>query len=751
MICGEISRRISNELFALYNYTLRACFKVFNMSSPAPEYLPSILTIDDEASIRTSFKGFLEDYDYPVIEAENGQIGLEIFSKRKPGLVLIDLNMPKMDGLQVLARIKEISPDTPTIVISGTGKLTDIAEALRLGAWDYLFKPIHDLSVLLHAVERALERAKLLEASKQYQLQLETTVQERTKELQKSEEKYRSLVANMPVGIFRYSPGEKGEYITANPAMAFIMGYNSVADLMETHPNAIYTNRPDQQELIEELFREGQVIASELLIKKSDGSQIWTSITAYLVKDKKGKVQYIDSLIEDISKRKEAEEKIRHLAFFDGLTNLPNRSLFLFNLQKALASSKRKALFGGVILIDLDRFKIINDSLGHRTGDRFIQEVAKRLQSLVRIEDTLARIGGDEFAILFSGLSDALKTTGQIIGDIADKISREMSKIFLFDEHKLYITVTIGIDIFSGETKEAEEILKHASTAVSNCKESDLGKCLFYMPNMQAAADERLIIEKELRSALKNSQLQLYYQPQVNPSGLIIGAEALIRWKHPQRGIIAPNQFIPIAETNGLIGPIGNWVLYEACRQLGDWEQLSLTKNLHHISVNVSPWQFRQPDFADTIKKIVYEAGVDPSKLMLEITEGVVISNLEDTIEKMFELKKIGIRFSIDDFGTGYSSLSYLNRLPVNELKIDHSFTQGLCKGSNFEPIVSTIIIMAANLGFDVVAEGVETKQELTYLIESSCKAFQGYYFSRPLPTREFQEILKKKVIEHPD
>ncbi len=717
------------------------------MYSPLPDQLPTILTIDDESSIRTSFKGFLEDYDYTVLEAENGLNGLKIFEEKQPGLVLIDLNMPIMDGLQVLEKIKGISPDTPTIVISGTGEVTDIAEALRLGAWDYLFKPIQDLSVLLHSIETVLERAKLIQERKEYQLQLETTVQQRTRELRKSEERYRSLIANIPVGIFRYTPGKEGKYITANPAIASILGYDSVAELMLTNLNEIFVDVSDQQLLHEALYRQGKIIARESLIKKRDGSQIWTAITAHLVKDNNGNVQYIDTLIEDISKRKEAEDRIHHLAYFDDLTNLPNRSLFLFYLTRTLARLQRKSLFGGLILIDLDRFKIVNDSFGFSTGDKFIKEVGKRLKKMVRNEDTLARIGGDEFAILFSELSDNLETTGRIIGDIAEKISKKMSEPFIIEGHKLYITVTIGIDLFPGKTKNSEEILKHASAAVNNCKEKDRGNYMFYMPDMQAAAKERLIIEKELRSALKNDQLELYYQPQVSPSGLIVGAETLIRWIHPKRGIILPNQFITISETNGLIGPIGNWVLFEACRQLVSWEEQQLTENLQQISVNVSPWQFRQADFTDTVKDIVAATGVDPSKLTIEITEGIVIGNLEDTIKKILELKEIGIRFSIDDFGTGYSSLSYVNRLPLDELKIDRSFTQGLGRGENVEPIVATIITMAENLGFEVVAEGVEKEEELIYLIENNCSIFQGYYFSRPMTVSDFQEILARKVL----
>jgi diguanylate cyclase (GGDEF)-like protein/PAS domain S-box-containing protein len=573
------------------------------------------------------------------------------------------------------------------------------------------------------------------------------------KDLRDREDHYHSLVANIPMGICRCTPGPEGIFIMANPAIAAMLGYASIEDLTSTSPSDLYTHEPDYQEVLASLYRHGEVVFSELLIKKYDGSSLWVALSAYLVRDHNGNPRYIDILTEDISKRKEAEEQVRRLAFFDALTDLPNRSMLLFHLNQAISGARRRSTQGGVIFMDLDRFKTVNDSLGHQTGDILLQKVAERLKKLIRAEDTIARIGSDEFALLFTDVGPTPRETGQKLVRIAEKIRHAMAEVFLIDGHELYITATIGIALFSGDADSAEEILRHASTAVSRCKKTERNRCMFYLPDMQAAADQRLIIEKELRGALERNELQLFFQPQVEASGLIVGAEALVRWKHPERGFIPPMEFIPIAEETGLILRLGEWVLAEACRRMTSWKSQGISRHLQHVAVNISPWQFRQPDFTTLVKRVLAETGAEPSMLTIEITEGVAINNLEDTIAKMLELKKMNIRFSIDDFGTGYSSLSYLHRLPLDQLKIDRSFTQGLAKGSRFASIVSTIIILAGNLGLTVVAEGVETVTELNFLRDNDCTTFQGYYFSRPLTPADFENRLRAHTLaqKHPE
>ena len=709
-----------------------------------PDY-PTILTIDDEAIIRYSFKAFLEDQQFNVLEAEDGVIGLELFAQHTPDLVLLDLNMPEMDGLTVLEKMRDLSQETPIVVISGTGELTDIAQALRLGAWDYLFKPIQDLSVLLHSIQKVLERARLIKENKQYQLNLEQKVQERTLELKQSEKRYRSLVANIPVGLYRYTPGTTSSFITANPAASKILGYDNVDELLASNPDDIYVNDHDGGELLEQLLTFGEVLGKELQIKHQNGSHTWAAVTAHVVKNDDGTVQHIDTMIEDISKRREAEEQIKHLAYYDRLTDLPNRTLLLYQLRGAIKECIKNGTQGGIIFVDLDRFKMINDSLGHITGDIFLQRVARRLTTLLNEDETVARIGGDEFAVLFSSIHTSSKDARHILQAIAENIRKELARAIHIGNHELYITASLGIALYPEGADNAEEVLKHASTAVSRLKKTERNKSIFYQPDMQDAATQRLEIEKELRGAIDRDELQLYYQPQVDGTGTIFGTEALIRWEHPQRGIVSPGDFIPVAEETGLILSIGEWVILTACMQLKQWQEQNIGDALRHVSVNVSPWQFRQPDFAEIVNRTIGRSGVDPAKITIEITEGVALNNLEDTIGKMLALKQQGIRFSIDDFGTGYSSLSYLDRLPLDQLKIDRSFIQGITDNSSFASIVSTIIVMADSMGFDVVAEGVETISELNFLLEKNCDAFQGFYFSKPLPASDFATLLREQ------
>lgn len=826
----------------------------------------TILTIDDEPIVRQSFRLFLEDLNYNVLEAESGVDGIDIFMAEKPDLVLVDLNMPYMDGLEVLEVLRERAPETPFIVISGTGRVSDIAQALRLGAWDYIFKPIHDLTVLEHAISRSLERASLLLEKKQYQEQLEQQVMERTAQLRSSEEKYRlifenlqdiyfetsldglilemspsvvatslytrsdligtnvtalypneearnkmldqiqkfgfveqheislqnkdgsmipcsitaritpsrgeeptkisgtirnisdkkrteaaliesekqyrSLVSNLPVGLSRHSIDDGGSYITANKAFAAILGYDSVEELMTTNPDSHFSTINERKSL-SELTKEDNLPPTELLAKRKDGTTIWTSLTATASKDQNGKIEYIDTMLEDISLRKEAEETIRHLSYYDFLTELPNRTMFLYRLKQTLASSRRNNTYSGTIIIDLDRFKAINEALGHNHGDVFLQHVAKRLVSLTRDDDTVARIGGDEFAVIFNELSSSLDDAGRFVQNIAEKIRQELTKPFYVEDHELFITASIGIAMFPTSEEGADTILKHAATAVNKLKEQERNACLFYLPDMQQAVNQRISLEKELRSALNKEEFQLFFQPQVDYSGTIVGAEALIRWVHPEKGVISPNDFIPVAEETGLILPLGDWVIKHACTKIRQWLEQGLLDSLKYISVNVSPKQFRQEGFTDSVTRHLDDSGIPPSLLSIEITEGVAIDNLEDTASKMKILKKIGISFSIDDFGTGYSALSYLNRLPIDQLKIDRSFVSGVAEDSASASIVATIIVMAKSMGFSVVAEGVETREELDFLFRKECRIFQGYYYSPPVPEVKFEELLK--------
>jgi diguanylate cyclase (GGDEF)-like protein len=395
-----------------------------------------------------------------------------------------------------------------------------------------------------------------------------------------------------------------------------------------------------------------------------------------------------------------------------------------------------------MLFLDLDRFKNINDSLGHPTGDALLKEVSKRLSIDLRAEDTVSRLGGDEFVMLLTDLGDDPINGAASAQLKAEQIKTRLAKKYHIMGHELHVTPSIGVAMFPTDDghETGNDILRYADTAMYRAKDDGRDTIRFFLPSMQAAADSRLAIEKELRYALEKNEISLNFQPQVNGSGQIMGAETLARWNHSEKGFISPATFIPVAEATGLILPIGEWVLRKSCEHLKQWADMGL--DVLHLAVNVSPRQFRQPNFIQQVSTILEETGADPSKLGLELTEGIVIDNIVDTIEKMQALKRLGIELSIDDFGTGYSSLAYLKKMPLDILKIDQSFVRDIETDSNDAAIVDTIISMANHLSLKVIAEGVETEFELAFLEEKGCKLYQGYHFSRPLPADQFTEML---------
>ncbi len=448
------------------------------------------------------------------------------------------------------------------------------------------------------------------------------------------------------------------------------------------------------------------------------------------------------AIVLDITERKRTTELIEHQATFDELTDLPNRRLLLDRVSKAVARCRRHGRFGAVLFIDLDNFKNINDSLGHPIGDALLQEVARRLKGELRQEDTSARLGGDEFVVLFSELSDEPEQAAKLAQLGAEKLRKAISIPYKIHNHELHLTPSIGISTIPMGNENADDVLRHADTAMYRAKEAGRNTIRFFLPSMQLAAKERVKLQNDLRQAYEREEFHLHFQPQVDACGNILGAEALLRWRHPERGNVPPGDFIRLAEETGQIVDIGEWVLGHALSRLMAWTDKITEPPFHNLAINVSPRQFHQADFTTYIKRIIAEAGANPAYLTLELTEGVLINNLADTIKKMEALKKLGVRFSIDDFGTGYSSLSYLKRLPLDEIKIDRSFVRDVTTDPDDANLVETIVTMAEHLGLEVVAEGVETEEQLEFLREKGCRVFQGYYFSRPLPVEDFTNLL---------
>lgn len=481
-------------------------------------------------------------------------------------------------------------------------------------------------------------------------------------------------------------------------------------------------------------------IAQEIITTAS-GEQRTLHTRKIAVRDQHGTATHLLGVSLDISARIAYEAQIENLAFFDPLTKLPNRRLMTDRLLQAMTMSKRTGKQGALMMIDLDNFKALNDSMGHEMGDLLLVEVAQRLTSTLREGDTVARLGGDEFLIILRGLPSNEQAI-IAVKQIAMKIQESLRAPYVLNakqdnEHTHYCTSSIGITLFRGTLLRADELIKRADTAMYQAKHAGRDAFSFFDPAMQAAVMARALLELDLRNALDEHQMLLHYQPQINSANSVIGAEALIRWQHPKRGLVPPNEFITVAEETGLILAIGEWVLESACQQLVKW---STEPAMAHITlaVNVSPRQFCQLHFVDDVRRILTSTQVNPARLKLELTESLLLDNTEEMIEKMTLLKNLGVKFSLDDFGTGFSSLSYLKRLPLAQLKIDQSFVQDILSDQNDAAIAKTIITLAQNLGLDVIAEGVESAAQRDFLASIGCHNYQGYYFCKPLPLEGF-------------
>jgi diguanylate cyclase (GGDEF)-like protein/PAS domain S-box-containing protein len=470
----------------------------------------------------------------------------------------------------------------------------------------------------------------------------------------------------------------------------------------------------------------------------------WMTIAA--VRGGDGVVTHFVSTQADITERKAAEDEIKYLAFYDPLTHLPNRRLLHDRLHQALATVNRSHTHGALLFIDLDNFKTLNDTLGHDKGDLLLQQVAQRLATCLREGDTLARLGGDEFVVLLEGLSKNINEAAAQAERIGEKILSLLNHIYLLGDLEYRSTPSIGVTLFGNQHETIDELLKQADLAMYQAKAAGRNNLCFFDPEMQAVITARAALETDMRNGVRERQFVLYYQAQVDGDGLLTGAEVLVRWQHPQRGMVSPVEFIPLAEETGLILPLGHWILESACTQLAVWSTHANAVRLT-LAVNVSAKQLHQPDFIEQVLEILNRTGADPCKLKLEITESLLMDDMEDTIAKMNTLKDRGIGFALDDFGTGFSSLSYLKRLPLEKLKIDQSFVRDVLTDPNDAAIAKAIVSLAQSMGLTVIAEGVETEGQRDFLARNGCHAYQGYLFSRPLPLEDFERFMSQTQV----
>ena len=563
-------------------------------------------------------------------------------------------------------------------------------------------------------------------------------------ERKKTEEQMRIAAVTFETDEAIMITDKNANIIRVNHAFQQITGY-SAEEALGKNPRILSSGRHDNAfyaAMWQDLLTNG-TWTGEVWDKRKSGQIYpkWLTITA--IKDKDGSVTDYVAIFSDITARKKAEEEIYSLAYYDILTKLPNRRFMLDRIAQAQSISARSRHYGALLFLDMDRFKTLNDALGHDYGDLFLIEIARRLQQCVRDMDTVARIGGDEFVVLVEEIDLNAEVASQKVALLAEKIRSALSLPYQIKEHEHHSSPSIGASLYRGNDEPLETVLKHADMAMYQAKESGRNRVRFFDPAMQIAIETRTALEADLRHALAEKQLHLYYQIQLDSDLRPLGAEALIRWIHPLRGMVSPMQFIPIAEESSLILDIGHWVLETACKQLAVWDKREQTKNLK-LAVNVSAQQFKRHDIVETITTLLNIHQVDPRRLKLELTESVVLSDVNDVITKMHSLKALGVRLSLDDFGTGYSSLSYLKRLPLDQIKIDQSFVRDITTDASDAVMVKTIISLADNFRLNVIAEGVETEAQLSYLKENGCMAYQGFLFSKPVPIDEFEALLNR-------
>lgn len=530
--------------------------------------------------------------------------------------------------------------------------------------------------------------------------------------------------------------------LRVNKAFTEITGYNA-AEVIGRTPRILRSNRHEGSfyEAMWQAIKQRSSWQGELWNRRPNGDvyPVWLTITA--VFDEDAQVTHYVSTLTDITERKASEARINNLAFYDSLTQLPNRRLLQDRLEHAVIASHRQGHMGALLFIDLDDFKTLNDNRGHHLGDLLLIAVADRLRQITRNDDSVGRLGGDEFLIVLEGLSKQRDESLNQVHSVAEKILESLNKAYWLDEAEYFTSASIGIALFGNDHLSPDELLKQADQAMYHAKAAGRNTYRFFDPEMQALSAERFNLQNEIRDALQLNQFQMHYQPQVNAANQLIGAESLIRWYHPHRGLVSPMEFIPLAEESGLILPLGQWILAEACKQLNYWAQSAELARLT-LSVNISARQFQHPQFVSNLLSLIETSGINPEKLKLELTESMLLTNHNDIIVKMDALKSCGIKLSLDDFGTGYSSLAYLKRLPISELKIDKSFVDDVLTDPNDAAIALTVIRLAQSMELSVIAEGVETKAQRDWLEQQGCYSYQGYYFGKPVSAEEFDKLI---------
>ena len=644
-------------------------------------------------------------------------------SGRPVDIILLDLGLPDAQGIEAIRRVRAAAPHVPLVVLTGMDDELLAAQSLQEGAQDYLIKGEIETRGLHRALRYAIER-KIME-----------------KVL--FEQNERAQVTLNCIGDAVVCTDAAGQITFLNLVAEQITGWTLLEAAGRPMPEVLRILDGSSSNVTESttemaILRVRAVhLPSNCILLRRDGSQIPIEHSIAPIYDRDGQANGAVVVFRDVSAAQAMAQQITHSAEHDFLTGLPNRLLLNDRIGQAIAMAQRDMMPVAVLFLDLDGFKHINDSLGHPIGDKLLQSIATRLVDCVRASDTVSRQGGDEFVVLLSQAEHQ-----EDAATIASRLLRAVAESHAIGQHDLHITASIGVSVYPDDGADAETLIKNADTAMYQAKDNGRQSFQFFKPAMNARAVERQSIEESLRRALERQQFTLHYQPKISlTTGAITGVEALIRWTHPTRGAIAPAQFIPIAEDSGLILPIGNWALRQACAQARAWVDAGLPPV--SMAVNVSAVEFRDEGFLDGLSVILRETGLNPKSLELELTETVLMKRVESTAEILQLLRHRGIRVAVDDFGTGYSSLSYLRKFPIDALKIDQSFVRQITTGGDDVAIVSAVINMARSLKLRVIAEGVETREELEFLQAHRCDEAQGYYFANPMPAGQCASLLR--------
>lgn len=684
---------------------------------------PLILVVDDDIVIRSMLKKALQNQGYDVVEAPNGSEGVELFRNLHPDIVLLDVLMPMMDGFEACTLMRKMDPErtVPVIMLTGLDDVASVDRSFDAGATDFITKPIN-WSLFTQRVRYSLRTRDMDFALRKNQLRIRHALQ----------------VARL--GYWDWDV--RSDHFYLPPGVLDMLGIQVAGNKIgfdQLMPFVVEEDRDRVKQAFMQARDQGQRFELRHRIMTSNQTERYVYQQAEVVVDDAGRTRFVMGTIQDISAMKRAEDMILHQAFHDQLTDLPNQTLLSDRLAHALKVAEHSSAKVAVLVIDIDRFQLINESLGHDAGNMLLVLFAEFLHRFVQEGDTISRISGNEFAILVENLP----AVDQLHGMIRNIRQSLHEKSFELLGEKIFLSVSVGVALFPDDSVDAEQLIKSANAAMRKAKAQGGNQEYFYTTDMNRRVHDRLRMENDLRSALDNNELVLHYQPQVDAATRkIVGMEALIRWTHPEHGVIPPIRFIPLAEETGLIRQLGRWVLEQSIRQTSLWVAMGYDLR---VGINLSARQFAQDDLLKQVPAFLTTYKLDAKCVDLEITETIAMQDADNSIRKLHQLKELGVNLSMDDFGTGYSSLSYLHQFPLDVLKIDRSFVKDIGSEGNHGAIARAVIAMAHSMNLEVIAEGVETEAQYEFLKNHGCQMIQGYLISRPVSAEQFEKLLQQQ------